>query len=59
MALTKEKLGEVIINCERQMYCTAKTILRNDQDCADAIQETIVKAFQKMDTLKKEKYVKT
>ena len=59
MVLNKEKLGELIINCERQMYCTAKTILKDDQDCADAIQETIVKAFQKIDTLKKEKYVKT
>ena len=35
------------------MYCTAKTILRNDQDCADAVQETIMKAFLKIDTLKK------
>ena len=26
MVLNKEKLGELIINCERQMYCTAKTI---------------------------------
>lgn len=59
MRLRKEKLGELIINSERQMYCTAKTILNDDQDCADAIQETIVKAFQKIDTLKKEKYAKT
>lgn len=57
--MTKEKLGEMIINFEHQMYCTSKTILKDDQDCADAIQETIVKAFQKIDTLKKEKYVKT
>lgn len=41
------------------MYCTAKTILNNDQDCADAMQETIVKAFQKIHTLRKDKYAKT
>ena len=41
------------------MYATAKTILVNDQDCADAIQETIVKAFSKYHTLKKERYAKT
>ena len=44
---------------ERQMYLTAKTILRNDQDCGDAIQEAIVKAFQKIDTLRQDKYAKT
>ena len=41
------------------MALTAKTILHNDQDCGDAIQEAIVKAFQKIDTLRQEKYAKT
>lgn len=57
--MTKDQLGVLILEAERQMYCTAKTILGNDEDCADAIQETIVKAFQKLDTLKKDKYAKT
>lgn len=57
--MTKDQLGMLIIESERQMYCTAKTILRNDQDCADAVQETIMKAFLKIDTLKKDKYAKT
>lgn len=49
----------LIIGSERQMYCTAKTILKNDEDCADAVQEAIVKAFLKIDTLKNDKYAKT
>jgi len=57
--LTKENLGRLILESERQMYLTAKTILRNDQDCGDAIQEAIVKAFQKIDTLRQDKYAKT
>lgn len=57
--MTKDQLGVLILEAEHQMYCTAKTILGNDEDCADAIQETIVKAFQKIDTLKKDKYAKT
>ena len=57
--MTKDQLGMLIIGAERQMYCTAKTILKNDEDCADAVQETIVKAFLKIDTLKKDKYAKT
>ena len=39
--MTKEKLGTLILSSERQLYVTAKTILFDDQDCADAIQETI------------------
>ena len=57
--MTKEALGELILSSERQLYATAKTILLDDQDCADAIQESIVKAFSKIDTLKKDRYAKT
>lgn len=57
--MTKENLGRLILESERQMYLTAKTILRNDQDCGDAIQEAIVKASQKIDTLRQDKYAKT
>lgn len=57
--LTKEELGQLILSSERQLYATAKTILVNDEDCADAIQESIVKAFSKIHTLKKDCYAKT
>ena len=57
--MTKEELGTLILNSERQLYSTAKTILINDQDCADAIQETIVKAFSKIGTLRNDKYAKS
>ena len=57
--MTKEQLGNLILDSERQLYSTAKTILFCDQDCADAIQETIAKAFSKIDTLKNDKYART
>lgn len=57
--VTKEQLGTLILSSERQLYSTAKTILSSDQDCADAIQETIVKAFSKIATLRNDKYAKT
>ena len=57
--MTKEQLGTLILDSERQLYSTAKTMLFSDQDCADAIQETIVKAFSKIDTLRNDKYAKT
>lgn len=43
--MKKEQLGEIIIRSEDTMYHIAKTLLYNDADCADAIQEAIVKAF--------------
>ena len=41
------------------MYVTAKAILKDDNDCADAIQNAIVKAFMKRHSLKNEAYAKT
>ena len=57
--MKKEELGELIVASEDAMYHVAKTLLYNDADCADAIQEAIVKAFSKLDTLKKDAYAKT
>ena len=57
--MKKEELGELIVASEDAMYHVAKTLLYNDADCADAIQEAIVKAFSKLDTLKKDVYAKT
>ena len=57
--MTKEQLGSLILDSERQLYSTAKTILFSDHDCADAIQETIVKAFSNVGTLKNDNYALT
>lgn len=57
--MKKEQLGQLIIASEDTLYRVAKTLLYNDADCADAIQETIVKAFSKLDTLRQDAYAKT
>ena len=54
-----EQLGTLVLGSERQLYSTAKAILCSDQDCADAIQETIAKAFSKIGTLRNDRYAKT
>lgn len=41
------------------MYHVAKTLLRSDVDCADAIQEAVVKAFASFRTLRSDAYAKT
>ena len=57
--MKKEKLGELVLASQETMYRVAKTILRSDVDCADAIQEAIVKAFSGVHTLRSDKYAKT
>lgn len=57
--MKKEQLGKLIIATEDTLYHVAKTLLRNDADCADAIQEAIVKAFTNLHTLRKDSYAKT
>lgn len=41
------------------MYKIARSILHNDEDAADAIQETILICWEKLDSLKTDKYFKT
>ena len=41
------------------MYKVAKGILGNDDDVADAVQNTILTCFEKLNTLKKPRYFKT
>ena len=57
--MKKEQLGELIIASEETLYRVAKSLLYNDADCSDAIQEAIVKAFSKLHTLKEDTYAKT
>lgn len=57
--MKKEQLGKLIIESEDMMYRVAKTLLYNDADCADAIQEAIVKAFSNLHRLKQDSYAKT
>ncbi|ADU32088.1 RNA polymerase sigma factor [Evansella cellulosilytica] len=49
----------LIIEHQVMMYRVAKTILPKDEDCADAIQETILKAYEKLPTLREPAYFKT
>lgn len=57
--MKKEQLGKMIIASEEMMYHVAKTLLYSDADCADAIQEAIVKAFSNLHTLRQDGYART
>ena len=57
--MTKEQFGELIMTNKESLYRVAKSILRNDDDCADAIEEAIVKGFENLRSLKKDEFAKT
>lgn len=57
--MTNEEFVHQISSAEKSLYRIARSILRNDEDCADAVQSAILKAFDKLDTLKQEKYFRT
>ncbi|MFD1637505.1 sigma-70 family RNA polymerase sigma factor [Evansella tamaricis] len=51
---------ERLINAHQViMYRVARTILSREEDCADAIQESIIKSFEKLRTLREPAYFKT
>ena len=54
-----EAFLELIDRNSMAMYKVAYAILNNDNDVADAIQETILSCFEKIHTLKKPEYFKT
>lgn len=55
----KEAFSKLMEQQLGSMYKVAWAILKNDQDAADAIQDTVLACWEKIDTLKKNEYFKT
>ncbi|WJH35940.1 sigma-70 family RNA polymerase sigma factor [Paenibacillus aurantius] len=55
----KEAFARLIRTLELSLYGVARSMLRRDEDCADAIQETILKAWNALPSLKEPAYFKT
>lgn len=60
-ALTRdsEAFTELMQSQMQNLYKTARAILNQDEDVADAIQETILTCWEKLDTLKNPQYFRT
>lgn len=54
-----EAFDELILMMEKEMYLIAKSRLNNDDDIADAIQETILMCFKNIKKLRDNKLFKT
>lgn len=51
--------NELIEENKLKFYKTAKTILKNDDDVYDALQETLISIYNNLDNLKNKKYFTT
>ncbi len=57
--MNKNDFTEQVIGAEKTLYHISKSILKNDSDCADAVQETIITAYSKLHSLRDERFFKT
>lgn len=57
--MNKDTFIDNVLEAESTLYRVSKSILTHDQDCEDAVQGAILKAYNKLDTLKKVQYFKT
>ena len=57
--MNKNDFAEQVTAAEATLYHISKSILKNDCDCADAVQETIVTAYSKLHSLRDERFFKT
>lgn len=55
----KEAYSKVIEEIKIQLYKTAIAILKNDDDACDAIQETLISAYQNLSSLRNNDFFKT
>ena len=57
--MKREAFIAAVQESEKTMYHVAMSILKNDSDCADAVQQALMVAFEKLHTLKQERFFKT
>ena len=57
--MDKDKFTQNVLEAETTMYRVAKSIMVNESDCEDAVSGAVLKAYEKLHTLKEERYFKT
>lgn len=57
--MEKEEFIELMMGLEADLFHLALSILRKEQDCSDAVQEAVVKAYANRHTLRNPAYFKT
>lgn len=57
--MNREQFTAEVLSAERSLYHIAKSILKNDEDCKDAMQNAILRAYKKLGTLRNEAFFRT
>lgn len=57
--MDKNQFVQLVLEAEPTLFHVSFSILHHEQDCADAVQEAVVKAYEQRDTLKNPAYFKT
>ena len=57
--MNKKQFTAQVLEAEQSLYHIARSILKNDEDSADAMQNAILHAYEKLHTLRNERYFKT
>lgn len=57
--MTREDFIGRALACERRLYRVARTMLSREADCEDAVQEALLRAWARLDTLREEAYFET
>lgn len=57
--MNKDEFTGQILELEKSLYYVSKSILCNDEDCKDAMQNAILKAYKNLGDLREDCYFKT
>lgn len=57
--MDKQQFAARVLEAENSLYRVARSILRCVSDCEDAVQNAVLKAWEKQNTLRNEQYFKT
>lgn len=57
--MNKEMFTNKVLDAETTLYRVSMSMLKNEKDCEDAVQDAILIAYERLSTLKKEEYFTT
>lgn len=57
--MDKQRFTELVLEAENTLYRVAWSILGNDADCQDAVQEAVLRAWERLDSLREPRYFRT
>ena len=57
--MTKDEFTQKALDSEQMLYRISMSMLKNNADCEDAVQQTILTAYKRLNSLKHEEFFRT